>query len=367
MSTKRRSACWHESRSANWWNGIAVIFLAAVGICAEAPVAAEPIVLHPANACACAASDDAGQGYFEGLGNCHGEPLWRARANVIWLRPSKSNDAELVTDFTPGGASLLNATEFSSDSEIGPEVAIWRKIDDNWSVEGRFFRVDGWNGSRGVVNSVESDIQYANPFRIGVPSPDPFILDTTIAGTYRSQLTNVEVNGRRRINDFWSLLLGFRYLSLSERLTIDQGVNFGFATFTHDIRAVNDLYGFQAGGDMRLWSRGRLSIEGLFKAGVYGNCAANRTHVSLTNSTYSLDSSAADSQAAFLGEMGVTGVYRLTDCLSVRGGYQYLWLAGLAQASDQVAVSNPLDGAATVSFAGNPSYHGAFVGVEFAR
>ena len=295
------------------------------------------------------------------------ESILRVRADLMWLHRSKPNNAALVTDFTPGGIVLLDASDFKFQYETGPEIAILRQINDDWNVEGRFFRIDGWEATRGSVHSLESDVQYATPFRIGVPSPTPIILDTTIAGTFRSELTDVEINGRRKINDFWSLLVGFRYMGLDDRLTIQQGVNFGLATFMHDVGAVNDLYGFQIGADMNLWSRGRLSVEGLVKAGVYGNHAANHAHISLTNSSLTSDSNASADQAAFAGEMSITGVYRFNKHWSLRGGYQYLWIAGVAQASDQVAVSDPLAHTAAVSFTGNPSYDGAFVGLEFAR
>jgi hypothetical protein len=344
-----------------------VAVLATAGIRAGVAADGEPPVPLAASEDGVAIAQDTDCADMQVIDCCRCDPVCRVRANALWMRLSRPNDAVLVTDFTPGGVVLLNASEFKFGAECGPEIAIVRQINDDWNLEGRFFRIDGWNATRGVVDDLESDVQYATPFRIGVPSPHPIILDTTIAGSYRSELTDVEINGRRRINDFWSLLLGFRYLGLDEGLTIQQGVNFGFATFTHNIRAVNDLYGLQIGADMNIWSRGRLSIEGLVKAGVYGDHAVNRTHIGLTNSAYSADSSASADRAAFAGEMSITGVYRLGKHLSLRGGYQYLWLAGVARASDQVAVSDPLAGTAAVSFKGSPSYDGAFVGLEFAR
>ncbi|MGD0899995.1 MAG: BBP7 family outer membrane beta-barrel protein [Thermoguttaceae bacterium] len=318
--------------------GMLVAVLATAGIRAGVAADGEPPVPLAASEDGVAIAQDTDCADMQVIDCCRCDPVCRVRANALWMRLSRPNDAVLVTDFTPGGVVLLNASEFKFGAECGPEIAIVRQINDDWNLEGRFFRIDGWNAT-----------------------------DTTIAGSYRSELTDVEINGRRRINDFWSLLLGFRYLGLDEGLTIQQGVNFGFATFTHNIRAVNDLYGLQIGADMNIWSRGRLSIEGLVKAGVYGDHAVNRTHIGLTNSAYSADSSASADRAAFAGEMSITGVYRLGKHLSLRGGYQYLWLAGVARASDQVAVSDPLAGTAAVSFKGSPSYDGAFVGLEFAR
>jgi hypothetical protein len=101
-----------------------------------------------------------------------------------------------------GGVILLNASEFKFSDASGPEIAILRQINDNWNLEGRFFRIDGWNASRDAVFALGSEVQYVSPFG------DAFA-PATIAGSYRSELSNVEINGRRQINDFWSLLLAF--------------------------------------------------------------------------------------------------------------------------------------------------------------
>ena len=48
-----------------------------------------------------------------------------------------------------------------------------------------------------------------------------------------------------------------------------------------DASVANNLYGFQVGGDGKLFERGRFSLDGLIKAGVYGNNAAETTAVSI--------------------------------------------------------------------------------------
>jgi hypothetical protein len=308
----------------------------------------------------CAAGDDGncvGPGLFDGCG-CG--PTWQLRANLIWLHRSKPNDAQLATDFTPGGVLLLDAAEFRFEYETGPEIAILHRVNDRWDIEGRFFRVDGWNARRNAVFALGSEVQYTPPFG------DAFF-PATIAGSYRAQLNNVEVNGRRKINDGWSLLAGFRYLGHDEELRIEQDFGPGFLAVAHDIRAANGLYGFQLGVDTTLWSRGRLGLEGVCKAGVFANQASQRVHIGAATSPISYHSSAAKSAAAFAGEFGLTGVFRLTPRLAVRGGYQFLWIAGLVQASDQVAASNPIAGTAAIAFTGNPTYDGAFVGLELSR
>ncbi len=344
------------------WLGRIAVVLAALEI--RSGLAEEP--LSASNApCAAAGSVNAAAGSacadLSAVEDCDCLPPWRVRANIIWLHRSKPNEGALVTDFTPGGVVLLDASEFKFKYEAGPELSIFRQIDDAWSVEGRFFRVDGWNATRGTVPAFGSEVQYETTFG------NAFI-PANISGSYRSQLSNGEINGRRKIDDFWSVLVGFRYLDLDESgLTIQQDIGPGFITAINNIRAVNHLFGFQVGADMNLWSRGAWGVEGLVKFGVYGDSATNRVHIGAAQSPVTFDSTASANQAAFVGEFGITGVYRLNKSLSLRGGYQFLWLAGVAQASDQVAASNPLAGTATVSFTGNPSYDGAFVGLEVAR
>jgi hypothetical protein len=293
------------------------------------------------------------------------EPVWRCRANMVLMRLSQPNNNELVADFLPGGIELLNAAELGCKYEFGGDVSLWRQINDVWNVEGRFLRVDGWSSTRSPTFAWGSLVEY-DPSPPGFKSPYEYI-SAAVGASYRAELNSFEVNGRRRINDFWSLLLGFRYLGINDNLQIVQDVGPGYRTWTHNVRALNDLFGFQAGADMALLSRGNLSFEGLFKAGVYGNAGANSVDITAPQTHLTYHTNASTTQAAFVGELGITAVYRFNRNLSVRGGYQFLWLEGIAQAPDQVTVSNPLAGTASVSLRGTPSYDGAFVGLEYAR
>ncbi len=312
-------------------------------------------------------TDDAGYSEWPGLMAWGCEPVWRARANALYMRLSRPNDAMLVTDNFghgvggPRDAVLLNAAEFAFRYEPGWEVSLLRQLDADWGIEGLYFRVDAWNASREPVSAPNgSTVQYAVPIG-NVTFPG------TIAGSYRSELSNVEINGRRRLNDCWSALAGFRYLALNETgLAILQDVGPGANLATHDVRAVNDLFGFQLGMDANLWSCGPLRIEGLLKAGIYADRAANSVSVSQQIGP-PFGSNASADHPAFVGEIDLTGVYRMSKNWSLRGGYRVLWVEGVAQASDQVAVSNPVAAAASVSFKGSPFYDGAFLGLEFAH
>jgi hypothetical protein len=68
-----------------------------------------------------------------------------------------------------------------------------------------------------------------------------------------------------------------------------------------------------------------------------------------------------DNNTAFLGEIGLVGVYQLTDTIAIRGGYQLLWLDGVL-ASEQVQTTNILTG--TGSDVHGDVFYYALVGVE---
>jgi hypothetical protein len=258
----------------------------------------------------------------------------------------------------------MNANEFDLGTSAGWDISLMRRhvLGTEWGVEGVYFAVDSWDAARGVVNSpAGAVVQFQTPL-----GNTAFPAD--VSGYYGSALHNVEMNLRRDLGCWGQFLVGFRYMDLRENgLTIvqdilDDPVNHA----TYGIEARNHLAGFQIGVDGHLWSRGRFTVDGLLKAGIYDNDASNG--VLITEDVGPGYASAAhDNHTAFVGDLALTGVYDLNDCWSVRAGYQLLWMEGVALASDQVAASDPSGGTASVATNGSPFYHGAFVGLEFRR
>lgn len=68
-----------------------------------------------------------------------------------------------------------------------------------------------------------------------------------------------------------------------------------------------------------------------------------------------------DNNTALLGEIGLFGVYQLTDAIAIRAGYQLMWLDGVALASEQVQTTNFATG---TDVQGDVFFHGALIGVE---
>ena len=69
-------------------------------------------------------------------------------------------------------------------------------------------------------------------------------------------------------------------------------------------------------------------------------------------------------QVSFVGEIGLTGVYQWTDHIAFRGGYQVLWVEGIAVASDQLTAVDVLS-ASGINTDGGIFYHGALASIDF--
>jgi hypothetical protein len=69
---------------------------------------------------------------------------------------------------------------------------------------------------------------------------------------------------------------------------------------------------------------------------------------------------------AALGEIGLMGIFQVTNNLSARLGYQAMWIDGIAIAGDQVENFNPLATNPKPYMGGTLFYHGASAGLEYA-
>lgn len=288
-------------------------------------------------------------------------PLWTVRSDAIFLHRSKPDDLVLATD--GAGGVLLDASRFDFDFHAGFDVSLRRHdvFGTCWDLEALYFGIDDWSAAVGpVVTPGGLWVEFAVP--VGWPEGDG-----SVNALYRSELHNVELNGWRQLTPWLSFLAGFRYLSLEEQLITESEIIDGPRSVAlGTVRASNDLFGFQIGADARVWSGPCLDLNCVLKAGVYSNDPSNSAVLIIDGITVG-QSRASERHTTFVGELDFSGTYRLNPCWAVRGGYQLLWIEGVALASDQLAVSAPTEGIATVDTGGSPFYHGAFVGLEFRR
>lgn len=158
--------------------------------------------------------------------------------------------------------------------------------------------------------------------------------------------------------------VGFRYLSLDEEFNI-QGADVEEGTSNYNIRTHNDLYGLQIGGRWGA-SRGRLGWEWTGKAGLFGNAAGQTQFVTDFPPPFLLRPTigSEDGQLAFVGELGCSLLYQLTTVWSVRGGYNLMWIEGVALAPDQLDFTNTATSGSSLTSSGGVFLHGANMGIE---
>jgi len=289
--------------------------------------------------------------------------MWVVRGDAIFLRRSTPSAAVLVTDsFIPGGNVLLDASQFNFDTRAGWDIYLARnRLFGPWGIEASFFSVEGWNA---VVDPVLSPggavVQFA------VPLGNVFF-PANVSGSYASRLYNVEINARRPLNDWLTLLAGFRYVDLSEQgLTITQDIGPGVNTGVYSINARNYMPGFQLGLEGLIPVTRRLSLGATGKAGILSNQASNDVNITQTIGP-SFACAAAQTHAAFVGQLDFAAQYSVAKNLNIRAGYQLLWLDGVATAVQQVGVSDPANEVGGINTGNGVFYNGAFVGLEYRR
>ncbi len=298
---------------------------------------------HLNNACGC---DD----------GCDCCPTWRVRAGAVFLQRPTDPSRALVTN-TVTGASVLNASQFTSAMQAGPDIdLIYNGC--NLGLEARYFAVGQFPSSVGPNATAGATLQFATPIAAGA---------TSVSGSESSELWSLEFNVRKEvIPSVLTLLAGYRHIELNERIFGSTSLA-GAATDLFSTQAFNRMDGFQLGGEAVLWrpACSRFRLEGDAKVGVFGDATSNYGSNAVVGAAPAAIATATGTHTAFMTEWGITGVVQLTPHLDARVGYQGLLLDGVALASQQMGALNPLTGAATTVNTGTPIYHGAVADLEY--
>jgi hypothetical protein len=296
---------------------------------------------------------------------CNGSACWTVRADALWLKPQFGPGQVLGQTIAPGG-TVIDTLRFD-DANIQPGVRLQliRQVDRVTSWELMYFGLQQWSVSEAIT---------PDPLGIGSAAFSPYLQSIPLLGgtglegplkfNYGANLHNAELNRRRQFqgsNWAFSRLAGFRYIQWNDTFNlIGTDPLFGIVE-SIDTRTYNYLVGSQLGwGARRDWSRLSLNLEG--KAGLFANFLQQRR--SNLNSTgvnggfpaiTAFDEShSTTSVAGVLDASAIVG-YQLSRRLAVRGGYQVLYLPGVALASNQLA---------GLSRSGDPLLHGPSLGLE---
>ena len=297
---------------------------------------------------------------------------------------------------TTPSAPALNSTDLDQGFSPGMRLGVTYHVDSNYDLELSFFRISDWDSTR----SIGPD----NPLNwLVMKAPGGFFQTQdfsyqSMTWDYSTELYNAEANLRWNLSNRVILLAGFRWLQLTENLqgtipppdrilpTWKSNLNnnlYDVARIENqpggipasplppfwNTSTTNNLYGLQIGADGKFFERGPFSIDGLIKVGGYCNHASESTGVSIEKAVR--PSGASTNHAAFVGEAGLQCKYQITRGITLKLGYEALWLDGVALAPGQMQETYNTFAPVTVTALGVNSdssvlFHGATAGLEFS-
>jgi hypothetical protein len=291
-------------------------------------------------------------------------PTWEAQVDALFLWQGNIPSRPLYVDSLTN-ATVLDANQLYAPAAIAPRYALTYHRDDCRAIEVNYFQVWGFNAQQ--VVGPQTDATGTGAFASNnLVGPDYNEVSGALA-TSSANIQSLEVNLRRTDGGMIEWISGFRWLEWGQNLSfvdsITQGDTLAGGDFA-SIDTLNNLYGWQLGGDMMLWNAGRwLRVNGIAKAGVYYN------HQAAQNTYYTdffTDANAASSNdtVSFVGETGINASLALTNWLSWRAGYTCFWLGGVATPARQLGLTNIDTNTASVNTNGSVFLHGVTTGLE---
>lgn len=290
------------------------------------------------------------------------EATWygSAEAFILQLDHGANGSTPVILDST-SGATRLGTSDLTYSMQTGPRLVLGRAAGDAGAVELVYFGLNDWNTSKTVTGSNDLRI----PGDLGLSTLDFFNVDQLTA-SQSATINNVEANVWRRVDDGpVCLMAGFRYFQLNENFSISgQDTDTGASTYA--IRTRNDLFGAQFGGRYReMIGAGRFGLEATAKAGIFGNGVGMNQYVSDFDNTFVVrDAVTSASRVAFVGDLGLTGLIRVTDNVNARIGYTLIWAEGVARAANQLDFSDTATSGTTLAYGQGAFLQGINVGLE---
>lgn len=271
-------------------------------------------------------------------------PCWQVQADTVTLTREVGINQPLATGVVP----QWNVAEMNFGYQYGARISAARRISDRHQLEIGWLGVGTWEAGK------------SRTALASITGPGfTYVAGGTHRFAYDSNLHIGEVNVRQQ-RGRWQTIAGFRYIELSELFSANSGGTFAYAIDTN-----NFLYGFQLGVEGPLFqsSEHAFDIDGGVRAALYANRAA--TDVLADNFVVGTAAD-RDRAAAVSVEASLIATYQLTDNLAIRGGYQALWLSGIALAPSPLGAPSTGAVAAANTASADLLYHGGLVGLEGA-
>ena len=292
-----------------------------------------------------------------GLSDCG--PRWQVGADALFLwRTNSSLRQPVVVDSNARDVTLLSTHDPNFDMATGPRLTLDYMADDGTGWDLVYFGFQQWSASATAQGS--ADLSLAGD--LGLQFPSDFNMADRMRLDYTSTLHNAEVNYVRSL-DSVALLAGFRYMHLDEQFNIES-TNSITGTSDYHVGTRNDLFGGQIGA---VWkgSSGCLDFAVTSKAGLFDNDTGQASLLNDLNNTFPVrNTNVHGNQAAFVGELDLLATCHLTSWLAVRGGYDLLWIKGVALAPDQLDFTTTSTAGTALHSGGGVLLGGFHAGVE---
>jgi hypothetical protein len=276
-------------------------------------------------------------------------PRWSVSAGAIFLHRSRPDSAAIATPPTGTPGVVINGTDFGFDWNVGPDLTLMHRSASGLIWEGRYFGDYDADASTTIPN-----ITTFRAAGIGIT----ILGGGSINSFYDTKLNSSEINVHKPITDRITVLGGFRWVEVEDKLRLNVATPATFLSWEEQ----NRMYGGQLGTNLAFTDAAnpfRLNLSA--KAGAYGNVIDNRM-------TSTIVSSASDeaTELAFVGEVNLSANYNLTDHIAIRGGYQVMWLDNVSLASDAAAITTQGPGGTSSPVSESALfYNGATAAIEF--
>lgn len=275
---------------------------------------------------------------------------WYGSADALWLRrnfPSSFQIAQIIDrNAAPLFLGTITLDDVSRSSyELGPRVQLGRRLHGGDALDLTYFGSQDWSRDKSLL--VQDPPFAQSPF---LGTSIPFAnkgFDTMMTVRYGSTVHSAELNRTTTHSPRkWtrSNLVGLRYFRLRETLELTGTEQFTFTVEQTRARAVNDLFGVQVGSSFGHTSRdGKLGVTLGGKAGLFANHAStalsNVSQVTPAIGATPLLTERSTTELAGLLELNVTGTAKLGSRASLRAGYQFIYVDGLALAPGALAAT----------------------------
>ncbi len=279
------------------------------------------------------------------------------RLDVLFWTLDNPNSPVTINENTLETQLQLDNSDYSVNSF--PRISFGKEVGDDVFVEGVYFGTRGFNGTSTATGNNDLSLPGAVP----LATLDFFNADSMTLTT-SANIQNAELNLRYGDPEDFQFIGGFRYFGLSENLNI-QSTDSDSGTSNYRIKSSSDLFGIQLGGE-KVVSRGAWLARATGKAGVFGNQMQQSTFLGDFNDTVVLRNFKTNgSDVSFLGEIGASVGYLITENCSLEGGYGLLWIDNVARAGDQLDFTDAVGSGTDLRQHGGAFLHGATVSLVY--